>query len=147
MAWAILQPFLTMLVFTIFFGRLGGFDEKTGGISYPVFVFCALVPWQLFSYALTQSSNSVVAEQRLLTKVDFPRSLFHYPRCSAAWSISASSLILLIKHVIYFQAYPGPAVFCCRCSSCSPSWPPWPSAFGWPPSTPSTATSATPSRS
>src|SRR4051812_36009825 len=46
-AWAILQPFLTMLVFTIFFGRLGGFDEKTGGLSYPVFVFCALVPWQL----------------------------------------------------------------------------------------------------
>src|SRR5438132_1417636 len=71
-AWAVIQPVMAMVLFSIFFGRLGGFDQKTN-VPYPVFVFCALVPWQLFSYALTQSSNSVVSEQRLLTKVYFPR--------------------------------------------------------------------------
>src|SRR5947209_4070915 len=68
-AWAVIQPVMMMLVFSLFFGRLGGLDQRTGRISYPVFAFCALVPWQLFSYALTQASNSVVNEQRLLTKV------------------------------------------------------------------------------
>jgi lipopolysaccharide transport system permease protein len=88
-AWAIIQPLMTMVIFTIFFGRLGGLDQKTPQIPYPVFVFCALVPWQLFSYALTQSSNSVVSEQRLLTKVYFPRLIIRrsFPR----WSISASA--------------------------------------------------------
>jgi lipopolysaccharide transport system permease protein len=72
-AWAILQPLLTMLVFSIFFGRLGGLDRRIGDVPYPLFAFCGLLPWQLFSYALTQSCNSLVSEQRLLTKVYFPR--------------------------------------------------------------------------
>ena len=72
-AWAVLQPVLTMVVFSVFFGRLAGIE--TGGPPYPVFAYCALLPWQLFAYALTESSNSVVANQRLLTKVYFPRLL------------------------------------------------------------------------
>ena len=67
--YASVMALLTMALFSIFFGRLGGLEDKTAGVPYPVFVLCALVPWQLFSYALTQSSNSVVSEQRLLTKV------------------------------------------------------------------------------
>ncbi|MCE9608427.1 MAG: ABC transporter permease [Planctomycetia bacterium] len=71
LAWAVIQPLSTMLVFTIFFGKLGKLpsDDK----PYALFVLTALVPWQLFSYALAQSSNSLVAEQRLITKVYFPR--------------------------------------------------------------------------
>lgn len=70
-AWAVLQPLATMLVFTIFFGKLAKLpsDDK----PYALFVLAALVPWQLFAYALTQSGNSLVAEQRLITKVYFPR--------------------------------------------------------------------------
>jgi lipopolysaccharide transport system permease protein len=69
--WAIIQPLFTMLVFSIFFGRLAGIPSD--GVPYPLFALCALLPWQLFAYALTQSSNSVVSEQRLITKVYFPR--------------------------------------------------------------------------
>ena len=70
-AWAILQPVLTMVVFSVFFGRLGRIPSD--GLPYPVFAFSALVPWQLFAFALAESSNSVVANQRLVTKVYFPR--------------------------------------------------------------------------
>lgn len=74
-AWVVIQPLFTMLVFSIFFGKLGGMAEKTDVSPgfYPVFVLCALMPWQLFAFALTQSSNSLVNEQRLITKVYFPR--------------------------------------------------------------------------
>jgi lipopolysaccharide transport system permease protein len=70
-AWAVIQPLFTMVVFTIFFGKLGKLPSD--GKPYPLFVLAALLPWQLFAYALTQSSNSLVAEQRLITKVYFPR--------------------------------------------------------------------------
>ena len=72
-AWAVLQPLLTMFVFTIIFGLLA--NVPSDGLPYPLFVLTALLPWQLFAYALTQSSNSLVAEQRLITKVYFPRLL------------------------------------------------------------------------
>jgi lipopolysaccharide transport system permease protein len=70
-SWAVLQPLFTMAVFTIFFGKLG--KMPSDGKPYALFVLAALLPWQLFAYALTQSSNSLVAEQRLITKVYFPR--------------------------------------------------------------------------
>lgn len=69
--WAVLQPLLTMGVFAVFFGKLG--KMPSDGRPYALFVLTALIPWQLFAYALTQSSNSLVAEQRLITKVYFPR--------------------------------------------------------------------------
>src|SRR6266699_3153627 len=70
-AWAVIQPFFMMVVFSLFFGRLAG--VKSDGIPYPIFTFCALLPWQLFAHALTESSNSLVANERLITKVYFPR--------------------------------------------------------------------------
>ena len=70
-AWAVLQPLFTMAVFTVFFGNLA--KMPSDGRPYALFVLAALLPWQLFAYALTQSSNSLVAEQRLITKVYFPR--------------------------------------------------------------------------
>src|SRR6266545_173511 len=65
-AWAVIQPFFTMIVFTVLFSRLA--KVPSDGLPYPVFAFCALIPWQLFAFALTESSNSVVSNQRLLTK-------------------------------------------------------------------------------
>ena len=70
-SWAIVQPFMTMVVFSVVFGRFAGIPSD--GVPYPVFAYCALLPWQLFAFALAESTNSVVNNQRLLTKVYFPR--------------------------------------------------------------------------
>jgi lipopolysaccharide transport system permease protein len=109
-AWAVLQPVLTMMVFTLFFGRLGGFEAKTPGVPYPVFVFCALLPWQLFSFALTQSSNSVVAEQRLLTKVYFPRLIIPLTPVLSALVDFGIGLVLLLGLMLLYGVVPTAAV-------------------------------------
>ena len=72
-AWAILQPFLTMVVFSVFFGRLAGVPSD--GIPYPMFAYTALLPWQLFATGISQSGNSLVLSQQLITRVYFPRVL------------------------------------------------------------------------
>ena len=69
--WVILQPVLNMLVFTLFFGRLAKLPSD--GLPYPIFYFAALVPWMYFSYSLSSTTNVVVENQRLITKVYFPR--------------------------------------------------------------------------
>src|SRR5678810_4239 len=69
--WAILQPFLTMLVFSVFFGRLA--KVPSDGVPYPLFAFAALVPWTFFSTAVSQSGNSLVGSANLIKKVYFPR--------------------------------------------------------------------------
>src|SRR5512139_3136304 len=70
-AWAIIQPFFAMVVFSIFFGRLA--KVPSDGLPYPIFAYTALLPWQLFAHALTESGNSLVASQQLIKKVYFPR--------------------------------------------------------------------------
>lgn len=69
--WAVLQPLLTMVVFTVVFGKLAKMDSK--GAPFEVFNFVALLPWMFFANALTESSNSLVASQNMITKVYFPR--------------------------------------------------------------------------
>ena len=58
-AWAILQPFMTMVVFSLIFGRLAGLNQKTGGVPYPIYVFAGLLPWTFFANSITNSSNSL----------------------------------------------------------------------------------------
>jgi lipopolysaccharide transport system permease protein len=70
-AWAIIQPLLTMVVFSLFFGRLAKIPSD--GVPYPIFSYAALVPWTFFANGLTQSSNSLVGSANLITKVYFPR--------------------------------------------------------------------------
>ena len=70
-AWAILQPLLTMLVFSIFFGRLA--KVPSDGLPYPIFVLAGLVPWTFFAYGLNQSANSLVGSANLIKKIYFPR--------------------------------------------------------------------------
>jgi lipopolysaccharide transport system permease protein len=70
-AWAIIQPFFTMVVFSVFFGKLAGISSD--GIPYPIFSYTALVPWSFFSRGLTDASNSLVGGADLLKKVYFPR--------------------------------------------------------------------------
>ncbi len=70
-AWAIIQPFMTMVVFSLFFGKLA--KMPSDGIPYPLFAFTALVPWTFFANCLTQSSNSLVQNSNMLKKIYFPR--------------------------------------------------------------------------
>ena len=69
--WAIIQPFMTMVVFSLFFGRLAGVPSE--GVPYPIFTFAALVPWTFFANGVTGSANSLVGSSHLITKVYFPR--------------------------------------------------------------------------
>ncbi|RKY57573.1 MAG: hypothetical protein DRP95_06885 [Candidatus Latescibacterota bacterium] len=70
-AWAVIQPFFTMVVFSLFFGKLA--KIPSGGIPYPIFYYSALVPWMYFAGALQNATNTVVEHQRVITKVYFPR--------------------------------------------------------------------------
>src|ERR1700692_4192028 len=70
-AWAILQPLMTMLVFSLFFGRLAKIPSE--GLPYPIFYYCALLPWTYFATAMQAATNVVVEQQRVITKVSFPR--------------------------------------------------------------------------
>jgi lipopolysaccharide transport system permease protein len=107
-AWAVLQPLLTMAVFTIFFGRLAKID--TGGVPYPVFAYVALLPWQLFAFALTDGSQSVVTHQRLLTKVYFPRLILPLASIAVGLVDFALSFAVLLGLMTYYGVAPGPAV-------------------------------------
>jgi len=107
-AWAVLQPVMTMVVFSIFFGRLA--KVPSDGIPYPVFAFCALLPWQLFAFALTQSSNSLVQDAQVLTKVYFPRLIIPFGSVIAGLVDFAIAFVVLIGMMLYFDIAPGPAM-------------------------------------
>lgn len=104
-AWAILQPVLTMVVFSLFFGRLAGFGAKTGGIPYPIYVYAGLLPWTFFSNTIANSSNSVVGSSNLITKVYFPRIIIPLASIGAGLVDLALSLgVLLLMMVGYHTA-------------------------------------------
>jgi lipopolysaccharide transport system permease protein len=106
--WAVAQPFFTMVVFTIVFGRLGKLPSD--GLPYPVFAYAALLPWQLFAFALTESSHSVVANQRLITKVYFPRLIVPLASVCVGLLDGLVSFVVLIALMAYYGLAPGLAV-------------------------------------
>ena len=99
-AWAILQPFLTMVVFSFFFGRLGGMPSD--GLPYPLFAYTALLPWQLFSYALSESGNSLINNQRLISKVYFPRLMVPLAAVLAGLVDFAIAFVVLLGMIAYY---------------------------------------------
>lgn len=107
-AWAILQPVLAMVVFSVFFGRLARMPSD--GIPYPVFVFTALLPWQLFAYALSESSNSLVASQNLITKVYFPRLVIPLAAVLAGVVDFTIALVVLLALMWYYAVVPTAAI-------------------------------------
>jgi lipopolysaccharide transport system permease protein len=98
--WVVLQPVLTMLVFTLFFGRLAKLPSQD--LPYPVFYFAALVPWTYFAYALQMTTNVVVDNQRLITKVYFPRLILPI---SSALSGLVDFAIGFVMLAIFIVAY------------------------------------------
>jgi lipopolysaccharide transport system permease protein len=107
-AWAILQPALTMAIFAIIFGRVVGI--KTGNVPYPLFCFCALIPWTLFSYALTQSSNSLVDSANLIRKVAFPRLVIPIAATLAGLVDFALSFAVLMLLLLFYHRMPDGAL-------------------------------------
>ncbi len=105
--WAVLQPMLTMLVFSVFFGRLAGVPSD--GIPYPIFAFTALLPWQLFSHAVSESGNSLVMNQQLLTKVYFPRLVIPLAAVLAGIVDFAIAFVVLLGMLVYYGIAPTPA--------------------------------------
>jgi lipopolysaccharide transport system permease protein len=107
-AWAVLQPVLTMVIFSVVFGRFVGMPSD--GLPYPIFAYCALLPWQLFTFSLTESSNSVVANQRLITKVYFPRVMLPIAAVGVGLLDFAISLVVLLCLIGFYGGYYGVTV-------------------------------------
>ncbi len=107
-AWAIIQPFLTMVVFSIFFGRLAGISS--GGIPYPIFAYSGLVPWVYFANAIAQSSNSLVEHERMITKVYFPRLLIPTASVLAGLVDLAIAFAVLIGMMLFYGIVPTVAL-------------------------------------
>jgi lipopolysaccharide transport system permease protein len=107
-AWAIIQPFFMMVVFSLFFGHLA--KVPSDGIPYPIFVYCALLPWQLFAHALGESSNSLVANERLITKVYFPRLVIPIAAVCGGLVDFAISFAVLLGLMAYYGVVPGVAI-------------------------------------
>jgi lipopolysaccharide transport system permease protein len=103
-AWAILQPLTQMLIFSLFFGRM--LKVGSDGVPYPVFAYCALLPWQLFAYALTQSSNSLVDNNHLITKVYFPRLILPLASVIAGLVDFAVAFVILLGLMLWFGITP-----------------------------------------
>jgi homopolymeric O-antigen transport system permease protein len=107
-AWAILQPFLTMVVFTFVFGRFANFPSK--GVPYPIFTYSALLPWTFFASAVGLASASVVSNKGLVTKVYFPRVLLPLASVSVPIVDFLLAFIVLVAMMFWFQVWPSPAL-------------------------------------
>ena len=103
-AWAIMQPVLTMLLFSVFFGKLA--KMPSDGIPYPLFAYTALVPWTLFANALTQSSNSLVQNANLLKKVYFPRLVMPISSVISGVVDFLCALIALAAMMLFYGVLP-----------------------------------------
>jgi lipopolysaccharide transport system permease protein len=107
-AWAVIQPLMTMIVFTIFFGRLA--KVPSDGLPYPIFSFCALLPWTLFSRALSESSNSLVANSHLISKVYFPRLVIPLSAILSGLVDFGIAFVILLGMMVFYGIYPTAAV-------------------------------------
>ena len=107
-AWALLQPLFTMIIFSIFFGRLA--KMPSDGIPYPLFVFAALVPWMFVSNGLTLSANSLVANANLISKVYFPRLAVPIAAVLSGIIDFLLGFVLLLIFMIYRGFWPTPNV-------------------------------------
>ena len=107
-AWAILQPFLTMVVFSLFFGRLAHIPSN--GLPYPIFYYSALLPWMYFAAALQNATNTIVENQRLITKVYFPRLALPLSAVASGLVDFGISFAMFVAMMAYYRIRPGAAV-------------------------------------
>jgi lipopolysaccharide transport system permease protein len=103
--WAIFQPFITMVVFSIFFGKF--IKVPSDGIPYPIFVYTGLLLWQFFSSSLTETSNSLVANKNIVTKVYFPRLILPISSVLTKFVDFSIASIILVGLMAYYHYLPN----------------------------------------
>lgn len=105
-AWALIRPFITMIVFTIVFNKVAKL-EAPGGVPYPLLVFAAMLPWQFFSTALSESSNSLVSNANLISKVYFPRLIVPAGSVITSFVDFLITLGLMAVMMLWYGFLPG----------------------------------------
>ena len=103
-AWVVIQPLLTMLVFSFFFGRLA--KMPSGGLPYPLFYYCALLPWTYFAGALNAATQTIIEHERVITKVYFPRVLLPMSAVMSGLVDAAVSFAILIGMCVFYHVIP-----------------------------------------
>jgi lipopolysaccharide transport system permease protein len=107
-AWAVLQPLLTMLIFSLFFGRLAHIPSE--GLPYPIFYYSALLPWMYFAAALQNATNTIVENQRVITKVYFPRLALPLASVLSGLVDFGVSFVMFVVLMVYYGIRPTPAI-------------------------------------
>src|SRR5205085_3327634 len=107
--WAVIRPFLTMVVFVLVFSRIAKLPSD--GVPYPVMVFAAMLPWQLFATSLSEGSNSLITNSNLISKVYFPRLIVPASSVIVSFVDFAISLLLLGLLMIWYHVWPGVYLF------------------------------------
>ncbi|NMC80770.1 MAG: ABC transporter permease [Chloroflexi bacterium] len=108
-SWAILKPFMMMVVFSIFFGNLA--QMPSYGLPYPLFSYTALLPWELFANALNVASRSLVVNSNMITKVYFPRIILPLSSILAGVVDFAIAFVILLGMMVYYRVPPAPAMW------------------------------------
>jgi lipopolysaccharide transport system permease protein len=108
-AWAVLQPLLTMLIFSLFFGRLAHIPSE--GLPYPIFYYSALLPWMYFAAAMQNATNTIVENQRVITKVYFPRLALPLASVLSGLVDFGVSFGMFVVLMIYYGIRPTAAIF------------------------------------
>jgi lipopolysaccharide transport system permease protein len=103
-AWAVIQPFFTMVVFSIIFGKFAKIPSE--GLPYPIFAYCALVPWTYFANSLTKATNTMVANQNMITKVYFPRLVLPVSAVISGIPDFLISFLVLIGMIFFYKIIP-----------------------------------------
>jgi len=104
-AWALLRPLLTMIVFTVVFGKLAKLPSE--GVPYPILVFAAMLPWQFFSNALSEASNSLIGNANLISKVYFPRLIIPASAVITSFVDFLISGAILVSLMVWYHIAPG----------------------------------------
>jgi lipopolysaccharide transport system permease protein len=111
-AWAILQPLLSMVVFSLFFGRLAGFAQATGGVAYPLWVYLGILPWMLFSQSITQGAQALSGRSTLVSKIYFPRLALPFSSVGVSLLDFSVGLAVLIPLLLLYGDRPSLTMLC-----------------------------------
>ena len=109
LAWAILQPFFTMVIFSLFFGGLA--KVPSDGVPYPIFSYTGLLPWTFFAHGVTQSANSLVNNANLINKVYFPRMAIPIAAVLSGLADLLPAFVILVGMMLYYGIVPGVQIF------------------------------------
>jgi lipopolysaccharide transport system permease protein len=112
-AWSVLRPLLSTIIFSVLFGRIARMDSEVPHQYYLVFVFAAMLPWQFFSNALSESSNSIVQNSNLITKIYFPRIIVPASTVIVSLVDFFISFALLLIMMAFYQLAPAGRSFSC----------------------------------